>query len=476
MSTAVGEARAAVAHAARVLAGLGLADLMYSASARITGTDRIAVTPGWAGGPPAPHRTTPDDILVVDPGGTVREGRASAPPLLAAHLAFHRLRPDVGAAAFICPPVTCAFGMARRTLLALPHMGGELAGGIAIDDRPGMPVGAARAEELVQASGDAPVVHLPGVGVFVVGAHVVGMLSTAYTLEYSLARVNAVAAQLPAGSLRLLRTEELARIVGQRAGHGSYAAFFEAADRPGPPPASEPSGTVEDVLRVKMAAACRILYAQGTLVAFLEHVSHRLPDGRRWLMSPAIHFGRMRPDDMIVLDEHAERLSGPSPAMFRFYHRDILAARPDVQAIVHTHDIYGRMFAQAGIAPQPVWRIGALHCNEPLPVFPQADLLFDEAPRRGAVRALGQHAVVHELGHGTDFVAPTLEEATVRAVQRETLLRAHFRALRLGTPAALPAETLHDLSLCSPEWTAWWAFYAALEADGVVPPDVMAGW
>jgi len=458
-----------VARGLRVLAQLGAADLMSHLTARLPSPAHLLATPGWGAGPGAPHLVRAADLLTLDRDGAVVAGEGAPSPLVALDLAAYRLRPTAGAVAFACPRLTCAFGIARRPMQALPHMGGELAAQIAVADVPGLPVTPERAEAILRAT-EAPIIQLPGLGVLVIGRDVIDVVSTVYTVEESLARANAVAARLNAGTLRTLRAEEMARIVAQRAGRGAYEAFFAALDRPPRRLRLPGAGTDETTIRRQMALACRILAAQGTLVAFLEHVSHRLPGTTRWLMSPAKAFGRMTPEDMIVLDDAAQRVSGPAPARFRFYHRDILRRRPDVCAIVHTHDLFGRVFVQAGVPAQPVWRNGALACREAMPVFAQADLLFDDAPRRGAVEALDGHAAVHTLGHGTDFVAPTLEEATVRAVQREELLRMQFLALQLGTPAPLPEPTLDDLAAHDPGWRRWWVYHAVAALLGGAAP------
>ncbi|MGH8703994.1 MAG: hypothetical protein ACREUO_01090, partial [Burkholderiales bacterium] len=66
-----------------------------------------------------------------------------------------------------------------------------------------------------------------------------------------------------------------------------------------------------------------------------------------------------------------------------------------------------------------------------------------------------------EIGHGTDFVAGTLEQATVDAIQREAFLAMDHLARRFGTPGALPEKTIQELSAAEPSAEDWWWFYAA---------------
>jgi ribulose-5-phosphate 4-epimerase/fuculose-1-phosphate aldolase len=141
-----------------------------------------------------------------------------------------------------------------------------------------------------------------------------------------------------------------------------------------------------------------------------------------------------------------------------------------VTAIVHTHDIYGRAFTQAGVAgTPPVWRCGAVVATEEIAIFPQADLLFDPEPRQRAVQALGQKAILHEVAHGTDFVGPTLEAVTVRAIHREELLRMCFLSQQLGEPRPLAAGVLEDLAAIGPSDNAWWRYYLIAASQRIEP-------
>ena len=454
----------------RVLGRLQMADLMSHVTARLPGSPQCLVSPpGWGHGLVHPLLLKGTDVVTVTLEGDVVAGNGQPSPLVEMDKAIYRHHPDVGAVAFVCPRLTCAFGMARRSMQPLPHMGAELAERIAFFEHSGLPIAPPSAESLARTvSGPGSIVQLPGLGLVITGVDLLDLLMTAYNLEYSVARLNFVVATLPTQGLRTLTRPEIERIVRQRAGREHYRAFFASLEQgrdfsEAGMELTKPSGAEgpsEDGIRSKLAMACRILAAQGTLVAFLEHVSHRLSSSE-WLMSPAFNFATMKAEDMVRLDASATWLAGPQPASFRYFHAEILRRRPDVKAIVHVHDVFGRAFAQAGVPVVPAWRNGALTVVEPHPVFDQPDLLFDEEPRSKAAETLGNGKIVHELSHGTDFVADTLEEATVRAVQHEESLRMQWMAMQLGPVQPLPEATLRDLAAYGPSYQAWWEYYAA---------------
>jgi hypothetical protein len=68
---------------------------------------------------------------------------------------------------------------------------------------------------------------------------------------------------------------------------------------------------------------------------------------------------------------------------------------------------------------------------------------------------------VHEVGHGTDFVADTLERAAVDAIQREAFLATDHLARRFGTPRELHSQTIADIRAVEFDAEDWWWFYTA---------------
>jgi hypothetical protein len=88
-------------------------------------------------------------------------------------------------------------------------------------------------------------------------------------------------------------------------------------------------------------------------------------------------------------------------------------------------------------------------------------LIVDAHVRRQTMDALADGSIVHEIGHGTDFVADTLERATVDAIQREAFLATDHLARRFGTPQELHARTAADIRAAEFDAEDWWWFYTA---------------
>mgnify|MGYP003350277165 FL=1 len=88
-----------------------------------------------------------------------------------------------------------------------------------------------------------------------------------------------------------------------------------------------------------LAAASRILAAQGVVDGF-GHVSMRHPDDpKRYLMARSVAPALVTPDDIIEydLDSNALTANGRSSFLERFIHGEIYKARSDIHSVVHSH-------------------------------------------------------------------------------------------------------------------------------------------
>ena len=316
---------------------------------------------------------------------------------------------------------------------------------------------------LAQAAIRATAVHQPGIGVWAAGGDIFESLTTLYHLEY-LAQANLVVAG--EAEVRTIAREDSDKLWRQFAGHHHYHDFFASLD-PGPQPhpydqflASCPDGPFAQ-LKAAMAFSCRALWARDTLVAFLEHISHRLPDCDRFLMTASKTFRDMRSHDVCLLDLDANWIDGPSPPGFKWFHAQLLRERRDATAVVHTHDLYGRAYALSQRKPDASYRVGLDIATGPIPTYGRCDLIVDPDVRRQTLDALGTGPVVHEIGHGTDFVADTLEKATVDAIQREAYLAMDHLAQQFGGAKPLPPQTIGRIRDCEMPAEDWWWFYAA---------------
>lgn len=448
-ATDLGGLAAQLALARRVASRLGLADWDGHFSARAD-DGRVLVTPAAAA--TRSRRVTPLDILTLGLDGRLLDGdAASVPAGVALDLAIYRLRSEVRAVATGSPTTASAFGSTRREILPLTHTWAEyVLDGAGWIDPAAWATGAVEdLERQIAGAMRQTLLHVAGVAVITLGDEPLDTLRRLDAVEY-LARMTVVATELDPRP-RVVTADEAASIPGQRPAEAApsrdYRRFYRSFDVRAPATVDERWPAEDAIARTRrdVAVACRVLAASGDLVAFFEHVSHRIP-GRDdiFAMSPAMDFARMDPDDVAVLETAGDcrPLEGPfPPAPFRWYHRDILQQRRDVAAIVHTHELHGRAWMLAGATTPPIHR-WAIHQADGLmpPAYGVPSLVFAPEDRARMLERLGNGAWVHNVAHGTDTCAADLPTAVVAAVAWESHLRFAQLARRLGParPLAQP--------------------------------------
>jgi L-fuculose-phosphate aldolase len=172
-------------------------------------------------------------------------------------------------------------------------------------------------------------------------------------------------------------------------------------------------------VRERLVQACRILALEGQGDHIWGHVTARVP-GRPDLlfMKPAtIGLEEIGIDDIITVNLDGEKVEGRMPRHIEVYiHTEVMRARHDVGAVVHTHPPHAVAFGALGQALQPISHDGAIFCDG-LPVFAETSDLITDAPRGAAVaRSLGPHGGMLLRNHGIVTAAATIEEAVMKAI------------------------------------------------------------
>lgn len=238
-----------------------------------------------------------------------------------------------------------------------------------------------------------------------------------------------------------------------------------------------PSGTrgqppqTEAEARRLVAEALRIQYHLG-LVDYLGHSSIRLPDDRMVIKpkssTTTTALGSVSPDDLMVVGLDGEVLSGTEiPPAELWIHTEIYKRRPDVQAVVHTHQPAATLMGVLEAPILPLLHVQSPVVKQPMPTWACPLLVTDTELGGELAAALGQHKACHLQGHGIVSVATTLQEATVQAIHLEQLAEISYKALAAGQQPRVITETeITTLESQLNPVAARWAYYLGL-ADGV---------
>lgn len=238
----------------------------------------------------------------------------------------------------------------------------------------------------------------------------------------------------------------------------------------GTPGGASPSHQItEDELKVVVADAGRVLYQQG-LIDYLGHCSARVPGTERVVIKPK-HSPKTRgahaltPADMIVVDLDGRAVEGEErPPAEVFIHTEIYRARPDVQAIVHSHQPTATVLGVMGAEILPVLHVqSAMIGGGAIPVWPCSALVATPELGRDLAAAVGAASIAHLQGHGIVSLAADLRTATVQAVMLEQLAKANLDILQAGgTPRVIPPDEIADLRREMAPVGGRWAYYMQL--------------
>ena len=196
-----------------------------------------------------------------------------------------------------------------------------------------------------------------------------------------------------------------------------------------------------------LAAASRILVAQGVVDGF-GHVSMRHPQApERYLMARSIAPALVTPDDIIEydLDSNPCNANGRNSFLERFIHGEIYKARPDIQSIVHSHSPSVIPFGLVRVPLEAMFH-NAAFIAAGVPVFDirekfgTTDMLVGNTEKGVALASvLGSKDIVLMRAHGSVACGPTLQSAVFRAVYTEVNARIQHWTLALGGGAPMAA-------------------------------------
>lgn len=189
-------------------------------------------------------------------------------------------------------------------------------------------------------------------------------------------------------------------------------------------------------LRLLLVAAARHLSAAGMNPGRSGNLSARVEGG--FVVTPSgAAYDRMNPDDLVFLDEDGRWGGGQrTPSSEWRLHRDIYRARPEAQAVVHTHSPFATTLAclRRGI-PAFHYEI-AFAGGADIRCAPYATFGTQELSD-AAVTALEGRRACLLANHGAVSFGDSVESARDLAEKIEALARMYWQALQVGEPSLL---------------------------------------
>ena len=194
----------------------------------------------------------------------------------------------------------------------------------------------------------------------------------------------------------------------------------------------------DNVIREQLAEIATELYLAGVITATGGNISARSLEHKNglWITPSSISKGSLTPDDMTLIDVDGKILAGKYPPSIEVgFHAGVMRARPDINALVHSHPPYAI-----------VWGLGEL----PIPPITYDAILVAQLPfinwhMVGSTQLAG--AVIETVGagkprgaflrnHGLVTVGKDLRHAADITLMVEHTLKVLHLARQAGIPPA----------------------------------------
>jgi len=182
---------------------------------------------------------------------------------------------------------------------------------------------------------------------------------------------------------------------------------------------------------------------KGTAGNLSMRLNNQTHDG--FLITPSgMPIDEMTSASMVHMQFDGSFESNKKPSSEWRFHRDILASRPDVNAIVHTHSMFATTLACLNKDIPPFHYMIAVVGGDTIRCAPYA-LFGSQALSDNALVALIDRKACLLANHGMIALGRDLDDALAVMVEVENLCEQYWRALQLGEPHILSDAQMRDV-------------------------------
>lgn len=158
-----------------------------------------------------------------------------------------------------------------------------------------------------------------------------------------------------------------------------------------------------------------------------------------------VEYPDMEPEDVVVIDPAGKIVDGRlKPSSEISLHLSLLQARPEINAVIHTHQVYATTLACLN------WELPAVHylvghSGNKVPLAPYATFGSQELAQN-VVQAMGPYKACLMANHGIITVGATLLAAFNVAEEIELVARLYYQSRCIGQPVILSDQEMEIVS------------------------------
>ncbi|MGH3665680.1 MAG: class II aldolase/adducin family protein [Egibacteraceae bacterium] len=188
-------------------------------------------------------------------------------------------------------------------------------------------------------------------------------------------------------------------------------------------------------LQEQVALGCRVLGAAGQSDLVWGHLSARDPDGRGvWMKASTFGFEEIGSDRVVLVGWDGGVVEGGGRRHAEYpIHTEVMAARDDVDAVVHTHSPAAVALGATGAPLQPLSHEGTLFVPPDISRFTTTgDLILTRELGRSLATTLDDRNAALMVNHGVVVAAPDVPTAVVTTLLLDAACRMQLQVLAAG--------------------------------------------
>jgi L-fuculose-phosphate aldolase len=195
--------------------------------------------------------------------------------------------------------------------------------------------------------------------------------------------------------------------------------------------------------------AAQRMESKGLTVGTSGNISLRLPsEGKRQLLAitpSSRHYDTLDAEDIQIVDFNGKKVEGDlKPSMETSLHIGIYKARPNVNAIIHTHSVYASAAAVAGLEIPPILDDQVAYLGGGIKAAGHA-LSGSPEQVENVIKALGDRSGVLMANHGAVGTGRTMRDAFTACELIEKTCKVYLLALLAGKVNVLPSKAVKTL-------------------------------
>jgi L-fuculose-phosphate aldolase len=190
----------------------------------------------------------------------------------------------------------------------------------------------------------------------------------------------------------------------------------------------------------------RLLYQKGLTVGTAGNISARGENDTMLITPTSTCKGMLEEDKIVTIDVRSGRVIGAGrPSIETPFHLAFYRARPEIDAVIHTHPVYCTALAVKGIKVQTALTPeGLLVLGREVPMVPYATPGTDDLASALSDSLRTSDSFLLEK-HGAIAVGRTMTEAFHRMETLEFMAQLQFNLRALGGAEPLPADEVRRI-------------------------------